>query len=229
MQQTTLERVVALVEPETKIVPPEQINAEIARLTEQQRQLFGFEEGANDAIKKRLEELSRLARFPDMSTYRKFTTLSMLDWRGKNYYPKIVLFSLKNPVFKIKGGESDFYRDIDPELPKELAVHYKDVQDRFCAMCNRWTCNYSTFSISCRYDGVIPPATRQKTKQAVNVFGLDKVFIMAEATKWAEQSTPKPILDLDPLVVGWDGASLWLIDKFDLTPIEQMLAVEFTE
>jgi len=223
----TMDRVVALVEPTRPTIV--NIDAEIKRLDKLHKEMIGFEEIASDKVSARLKEL-RLEKIASetLTEYRRFVNLSFLSWRDKNRYPKLVLFSLDSPTFSIRGTDWSWDDRITPELPEELRKYYTDVTRYLSQRCRVFFSTKSEIRISCLYSGVIPPETRKKIEQAKSIF--KRVFILAEATKWTETSTPKPILDPDPIVVGWNGGdTLYMIDKFDLTPVEKLLAVEFTE
>lgn len=71
---------------------------------------------------------------------------------------------------------------------------------------------------------LIPPKTRAKIAKARTHFG-DQIFLIVEAKEWVENTVVRP--DPDPLVVGYEDGFLFLIDVFDLKPIEG-LAFEFT-
>ena len=74
--------------------------------------------------------------------------------------------------------------------------------------------------IGVRYTGVIPKDTKRRIAEARDRFG-DNIFLLAETGSWT-------VVPEDPLVVGFDGDSLWLIDKFDTVSIEALIATEFT-
>lgn len=79
-----------------------------------------------------------------------------------------------------------------------------------------WHATYET-----RFSGKVPQATREKIRSVLrtNDFTGDNIFLIYEA-QWHPVAVPDP----DPIVAGWDGKNLWIIDVFDLTPVERALA-----
>lgn len=223
-------RAVALAEAPRPPMDMAMIDAVIRKAKAQMKNMYGFEGAAKNAIYARINELEILKLEPQFADYRRFATLDMLKWRDRNGYPNIALFSLDSPRFEIKvswiddkGGEP---RQI-AHLPHHLRDCYNDVIGWMWKKCkSEWT-RISSATLSCEYKGVIPSEARDKIKKAVEAFGKDSVFIMAEGTDWAYRTEPRPVLS-DPLVVGWDGGNLWLVDQFDLTPVERLIASEFT-
>ena len=74
-------------------------------------------------------------------------------------------------------------------------------------------------------DLLIPATTRKKIQDAKEYFG-DNIFILLEAKGWEINVVKHP--DPDPLVVGFQDGLFFLIDEFDLTNLERMVAAEFT-
>ena len=87
----------------------------------------------------------------------------------------------------------------------------------------------STVTISHAFRALIPNDVRERTKAAKGDF--DFVGLVGEAEKWeydeevAKRQRPIPV---DPLVIGVKNGRGYLIDSFDLSPIEEMVAREFT-
>jgi hypothetical protein len=85
-----------------------------------------------------------------------------------------------------------------------------------------------------RFRGAIPDETRAKIRSVHRSF--EQVYLLAETTpeSWRLERVGKSfrqqVRDLwdDPLVVGYAAGTLWLIDSFDPTPLEQYVASEFT-
>mgnify|MGYP001613508887 CR=1 FL=1 len=78
-------------------------------------------------------------------------------------------------------------------------------------------------ALSCTFTGLIPVEVREKIRLAESR-GLD-VCVLAEVDEWTEEVARLP---LDPLVVGWKHGALYLIDRFDTTTVEELVAREFT-
>jgi len=56
----------------------------------------------------------------------------------------------------------------------------------------------------------------------------EQILIITEAPQWKVESIPQPPPPADPLVVGRIGSVLWLIDAFDVTPVENLVRAEWT-
>lgn len=186
--------------------------------------LLGFERDAEAQLDRHIASLERKkqALSNGMANYRKFATLDMLRWRS-NGMPRLVLFSPNSPDFAFVSRWNT--AEIRPGLPGGLEACYEDVCRKVARKTGTAFWKTSSVTVSCSYTGVVPDETRKKIETAQKQFA--NVFIMAEATKWTTTEERQPIL-ADPLVVGWDGADLWLIDQFDLTPIEKLIASEYT-
>lgn len=72
-------------------------------------------------------------------------------------------------------------------------------------------------SIGARFSGVIPDSTRAKIRKAMSDF--ESIFLIAEPVfSLKVQIVEVPV---DPIVAGWDGETMWYIDDFDITPLEE--------
>lgn len=215
----------------------EEIDAKLDSLKKMRSSLLGFEAYARDEVDKEivaLEGLKTVAGVAAKSVYRKFTTLDMFSWRDRQGLPRIVLFGLDSPNFTIRvRNYSSFDLDYSAKIESPYDLPTKIVQAYEGSLRALWKrvgdapWRYDSITATCTYKGVIPPEVKAKIKEASKVFG-EQVFIMAEGKEWAINKTRAPFM-ADPLVVGWDGHSLWLVDRFDLTPIERLLATEFVE
>ena len=204
-----------------------EINAKIASLTKVKNSLYGFERDASKEIQNKIDHYSGLKKTVGME-YPRFVNLDMLKWLDKDGLPRIVLFPLDDNTFKIYArAGSDGY--LGSALPDKLRACYFESAARQSRKCGEAPWKDWSFTISCSYSGVFPETTRAKIKAAQKKFGNDNVFIMAEAKGWVKSDVVKNPITGDPLVVGWDGHNLWLVDRFDLTTIESVIAAEFTE
>lgn len=76
------------------------------------------------------------------------------------------------------------------------------------------------------FRGVIPEKVRENIRVATGTFGND-IFILTAAPQW-QLNTDVEIKPRDPLVIGIKGSKAYLVDVFDLTPLEEYLRREFT-
>lgn len=114
---------------------------------------------------------------------------------------------------------------IFPGLPKALAKHFDDVlKDNY-----RESSSYESyqFNRTTYFTGSIPDETKQKINESKSVFGKKNLFIIAEAGPW--KNDDRVIRNIDPLVIGLKGNTTYLVDTFDLVPIEEAVVGEFSE
>lgn len=109
-------------------------------------------------------------------------------------------------------------KERNASLPDEIRNCYADVESM---LLERERKESSNFQLSVRFTGVIPDAIREKAKKARSHF--DHVLILAEPANWELKVTKA-----DPILAGWDGKNLFLIDVFDATPLEHYITKEFT-
>lgn len=208
--------------------------------------LFGFEANAKPVIQAHVGKLRKeRERLQNLSKYGQFGCLdtSPLKWRDASGYPRLVVLSLDSPRFELsvvckQGWRVDSRSGNDvkmtqrksfvfPKLPKVIACCYRDVLERLVATAKE---SRKSQFLATEYNGVIPDQTREKIHEALKQFS--GVFLIAEAKNWSltekkPKQMPRPNRG-DPIVVGFDGSNLWVIDSFDLTPIERLVKSEFT-
>lgn len=87
--------------------------------------------------------------------------------------------------------------------------------------------NWRNRTFSTSFKGLIPETTKQKIKDAEELFSGDQsrgIFLIKECPSWTETEITE-----DPLIVGIIGDQAYLIDQFDCTDLEAYIAAEFTE
>lgn len=216
-----------------------ELDRSIAKADELISGLYGFEASQKPVLEAGVVELKRERRaLTDRKGYRRFTSLAPLTWRDKKTgYPQVVLFDLDSPVFSFKVNHVWRYRwdfgagvtsgtsVAKSNLPGPLSDCYKDVISTLRKQAKR---RRRTVTLSCEYAGIIPASVKAKIEEAKKAF--ERVFIMAQGTNWSLKTSASRVINVgDPLIVGWDGKDLWLVDKFDLTSVERLIASEFTE
>jgi hypothetical protein len=200
--------------------------------------LLPIEESRRGHLERRQFELGRLLRAMEPRQHRyPFLSSEPLTWRDEQGYPKLVLMALdlKGSVeigaAKENGKlvwwydqftEVDQYREVIKNI---IAPCYYDVGDLLRKKCESLSLPHGgKVSIKMELGNLlIPPDTRAKILKARQFFN-DQLFLIAEAPAWQENTVVYP--DPDPLIVGYEDGFLFLIDQFDLTPIEKM-AYEF--
>lgn len=242
MGTTAVERAVATAHTFDKI-DDIRIKQTVAGLQKKRSQLLGVEKTAKEQIEKELAFLARdLQR---VSSFRRhglpMLAEEVLTWRtgSKEHIPTptFALTSLADPdtIFECRGSyhgsgtERRWFHEsfsARPSIPDPFTRHYMDVIE---AMRARSDAKKSNITLNTSYNGVIPDATRKKILTAKENF--DEIFLLREVSEWGVvtkkvKKPPRPAL-LDPIVVGFDAATFWIIDTFDTTTLEQYVREEF--
>lgn len=121
----------------------------------------------------------------------------------------------------IPGSVDGAYRGILRKLAPEVPNHH--------------TRMHLTYS----YHGVVPQeirATIAEEYETVESYGrtqtklrrFDSLAFVCEVDRWEIRNQELPRRDLDPILVGVKGGSLWVIASFDPTTLESYIASEFT-
>lgn len=84
---------------------------------------------------------------------------------------------------------------------------------------------FPVLQITASFEGIIPAETKQRIKKAEEAGVFGGIYILAEVEKWDIKKIVAPILD--PLVVGLAHDTLYLIDTFDTTRLEEYVKQEF--
>ena len=167
--------------------------------------------------------------------------LTPLLWRTKKGLPLLAIFSLTNGVFSLgarteRRSSTDYYgyrrwrmstkQVHTPSLPKPVKACFDDVSTRIIELAKQ---KKKTILLSAEFSGVVPLEAKQKIAEARKKF--KDIFILAEVKDWKIEERkattvkpkPAPIVQGDPLVVGWDGKGFWLITSFDTTSLERYI------
>jgi hypothetical protein len=79
------------------------------------------------------------------------------------------------------------------------------------------------------FAGLVPAQYRKVIRQACSSNQFDHVCLIAEAPEWKTNIEVVPMpRSTDPLIVGIKRGYSFLIDKFDVTPLEKYVSAEFT-
>lgn len=225
------------------------VGCEIRKLGAYRDGLSKLERAAFDKVSDRIFEEECKIRD---AVFQRIDMKWIMKQRTKEGWPAFAIFDSQRPECQIKIEENnnhfrvtfasakerifpslflrDEYRDITGRLHKEIDKRY----GRFR------TSDYSC-SISCKFTGVLPNKVRDLIKQyhkpekvaadlapARGVLGFQNVYIVMEAPAWQVDMEVLP-QNLDPLVIGEFGDAFWLLDVFDVTPLERIAASEFAE
>lgn len=89
-----------------------------------------------------------------------------------------------------------------------------------------------TRTFSHKFSGLVPENIRDIIK--TNKFNFDSIYLVEEAHSWDivhSEKIIKPVVEprnVDPLIVGVKNDKAWILAKFDVTPLEQLIASEFS-
>ncbi len=208
----------------------EELAVQMQQVTSLYKGLLGIEHASKDALQESYntlrderEKLTRRANPGGIVPERyQILEINPLTVRDKDGFPALVIWKLDSPDFEIEfrhSSETDHLSVLSPKkLPEELAKCFNDLAKLLKSKVNSSYGGRTT--ISCKFTGLIPRDVKGKIEEARSFFG-DDIFIIGEPGPWKIDvvNNPKP----DPLVVGFRDGALWLIDKFDITPLEQML------
>ena len=224
-----------------------QFKEQIEFYEEKLKNLLPVEKRARDQANAKIEELKiqlkliEAIKLGGVSGCKRFHPEIPFSWRDKDGMPRLAIFSTESATAAFEarysgdGWQSDF-SSTAPQLSKVLEQCFNDVREK---MYQRSKSGYrrsgssierTTVTAAVHFAGVIPDQTKEKIRAAQKVFG-SQVFLVAETPgQWSfdEKKEVEIIPRGDPLVIGVLGDTVWLIDAFDLTTLENMAKSEFT-
>jgi hypothetical protein len=230
-----LARVVESTKYAAEYPPVEILQRQEVLLKERRAKLFEVEREAAQALDKEISNVIQLkAKSTNANKYAGLylpIDMKCLEWRDEEGLPVLALFDINSPHNYIQiVSEDGKHKSIHqwPDLPPDLDK-YTDVRTMLIARANkrsketlfRYPSKVKS-SITAQFQGMIPEATREKMLAARKEF--NKVYIMSEVKyKISDEETPIPVRNpIDPLILGYAGnGQLWLIDQFDVTPLEE--------
>lgn len=175
-------------------------------------------------------------------------SLEPLSWRDEQGFPKLVVVPLNGPVNHIGSEYTDFRFVILAEerahfqyvgrvatsfIPDKVKLCYEDVCLMLADKClskrkenpNLRPILHITYDPGIASRKGIPSVVHEKLLKVAHLFPRDLYLIM-EAKDW-QMGVVTSTTELDPLLVGWKYDQFWLIDVFDLTPLEDYVKSEF--
>lgn len=209
------------------------IDKKLEALSSKRGTLLPLEGAAISAIDDEIEDLDEKRRaLVDRQSQLPYPKMSLepLTWRNRQHYPRVVLFSPYMPHWQLIVGRNHDGRDAfqtSPEYNDTIRDLYDDVVRRLLNQIDTGT----RATLTAQWEGVIPNNIKNQIAAVRQQVGEKNVFILAEPTNYtlSFKEIPKPVRvpNPDPLVVVWHGGSLYLVDKFDVTPVEHYIASEF--
>ena len=234
VKMSTMDQAMELTTVET-VAGEEHLHA----LLEMQKALLPIEEHAKADLQERIKSAHQDVHqqkigFPRMS-------LEPLKWRHKNGLPMLVLMSLNSPNVTFSGWyQHDMEHDgINIEYPTMIHNCYQDVLDKAKSYCWR---NGARVEYSFTFEGLIPDSARVSIAEAIKSGKFDSMWLLVDAPEeaWGTKRK-KPIsrrevvkekiksIELDPVVIGKAHEAFYVIDRFDLTTVEQYVVDEFSQ
>lgn len=224
---------------ETELESIEKSRRELAKISLQTMSLgllaeesLPIEENLRSSIKSIVDGLGK--RKTDLmcllAKAHKYRLLSLepLKWMTDDGLPRLVVFNIKSPSFTITYY-SDAHKDRrwssekEEIIPRTIQSCYAGTGKAFHQMIENNLDKYRNgLNFTVRFNAAIPSHIRQEISVAQTVF--QQIFIICELGKFEISAAPKPRIETDPIVAGWDGKNLWLIAKFDTTPVEEAIA-----
>jgi hypothetical protein len=219
-------------------------------MTRTLRQALPLETELKTGLAKRLGkiklEIARYEHTPDFE----LPTMdpSFLSWKTQAGFPAFSIFRLDSDTMTLvfdrnrfsmmslvgaegafslsglmEGRASEGTFGMFPKIPDIIAEQYLDdnLRQGLGLMC--YDRNLERIELTARYGGVMPESVREHIHKWLDVQPgqprFDEMFIIAEAPEesWEIKEIPR----LDPLVIGVASGLLWLVDAYDLTPIEK--------
>jgi hypothetical protein len=222
-------------EANTPAADPSEFNAKLRAI---EKQIYGIETLSLARLRQACEMQDRRLKLKRGPDYRPISLDALRNFRTREGWPAIAIFSLNHPRFEIslkaaayrpswstKRAHMDTVK-FTPDLPPALADCFEDVVLKLSSRVIRDFDGYSRMEgplvLAAEYTGLIPFDVKDKIAKAKPHF--TEIFILAEPTGW-DLKTPA-ILPADPIVVGWDGKGLYFITEYDTTPVEDALLLE---
>ena len=180
---------------------------------------------------------------------------SVFTWRDATGMPRLMPFAISVPhsgfVFRVRDrnviNEADIFGggitsrsescSMYPTFPIHLTEHYADVlkvvaekgRHHYHNQLSRsfpWQRVEVEFKMLTSFGGYIPEEVKMNMLRAWHSGIFHRMVIVSEVAQWDENFVVTSRQG-DPLVVGYDGYQLWLLDAFDTTDLEQVVRDEF--
>lgn len=220
------------------------IEREAVELSARAKRLLPVEQHAKTAISNRMAELRlqterlKIAR----DTGCPMIPLDILGWTAEFHVkiagklfgadllrPQLAIVPVEDGQAGMQIRANDGWWEIRPNsIPKPITEQYASVGQRLIRAAKA---SDHRIEMTYRYKGVIPDSTRDKIDEHRNHF--DRMYLVCDApeSEWSidTERNPRPprLQYLDPIVVGYAAETLWMIDVFDPTPIEEYIAMEW--
>lgn len=180
---------------------------------------LGVEKLASDKLTINMKNLTIERQRLELNKYPKLS-LKPLSWRNAEGLPRLAIFSLDSPEFRISVSRDgyNYYKSsfVPNRLSSQIVESYADVVEKLKGLCEQ----HRSYSIGCTFNGFIPTEVKKKIFEARADFS-DSIFIIAAPDTMSVSTFS--VIEEDPLVVGFKYGALWLITDFDLVPVEEAM------
>lgn len=213
------------------------------RLGTQRKKLLDCEQAAKDEIDANIRTCSLMA-FAQL--YKRMDKV-FLSWRNKKTgWPVFAFFSPDQSkcIFKVEKdwngrsmrekksfvGEHAKWNWFYFMKPTLKLPEFNDIYEKLAKSIDDEK-SLDEIHLTAEFNGILPDEIRAKihelTTTGTKAGFFDQLLIVTEAPVWELKKVIRP-LNLDPLLVGIKHNEFFLIDTFDLTPAERIIASEFT-
>ncbi len=170
--------------------------------------------------------------------------ISQSEGKIRIQLPRFAVFRLDNASFEMEGFVSVSWHC--PEIYITHGVHAKNdiptpmqsslVSDLNNERSSRYQVEKSryssgrtsvTWTAQTTFCGLIPEKIKEKIREEQHLF--DQILIIAEASTWNVQWKDVSVSSSDPLLIGVINDTLFLLDEFDCTNVENYAAREFSK
>lgn len=198
--------------------PADFLREELDRIKAEHATTLPIEDDLRAQLNRRINALDIALACVDLPRTYMQLDLSFLRWDwGRRKYPRFAVFrtsghalcALELSRHPFSGaprvhGAPDFYCQAHEDLPRQWLGR-----------------GDNTVTLRCHFTGALPVGTRDRIKRATGLFN-NEVFIVQD-THWKDWKAEKIRAPRDPLVFGMKSGCAWLIDQFDVTPVEDYI------
>jgi len=204
-------------------------------------QLWGCEVSMKSKVDAECTKLEVKQRELQLDTnYPQKLNMDVLKWRTPEGWPALGLFATDKETLTFSSTVTTVRGEREPLWPKghrrgnpyanshlsnQFGEYYEDVFDKVENVALKSI--YERLELSCSFNGLIPMDVKAIINEAVatKFFNIHDIFLLSETPKWSTTNI-RTVVNIDPIVVGWDGKDLRVITVFDTTSLED-LALNF--
>lgn len=245
-EQSTIDKVWNLIQmPSATVAAKEKFD----RATALRGALLPVEEHAKNELDEKIKVLGRELKqqqFPEA-----MIPFEVLKWRWPDGMPKLIPMRLSDPSLTFWAQRSEFGSldhgmsasggEYNYHFPQPIRDCYSDVFAKMEARCFR-PCSKIKYKFM--FKGLIPDSARMSIAMAMQESRFNELFLLTEVPSvgWeVKYDRGKGVfrrlgenvrdalanIEIDPIIVGYAHDTMWVIDKFDTTKLEDYVLNEF--